>query len=265
MLHGIIKVPVTDLRAEPDAKSERVNQALFGTAVEIGEVRKDFTQVALPDKYAGWCRTGHIDQVSFALWRKYTAQPKHTVKAEIVVIRSGPGTATFPFRLYFGTRLIITQYNGETYFELPRGVVKAPISTRCLQPPPKEPRSGTTGPKVLATAMRFIGVPYLWGGISPMGFDCSGLVQTVFRFHNVALPRDSKEQQKVGFAVERGQLQPADLLFFPGHVAMSCGGAAIVHASAGRGMVTVDSLDASDSNYREDLDKEFLFARRLSL
>ncbi len=265
MLHGIITVPITDLRAEPDSKSERRSQALFGTPVIVEEVQKTFSRIALTDKYVGWCRTQHIDHVAFALWEKYRAEPKHKVKSEMVTIKSSPARMSFPFRLLFGTELVVTESADTHFFELPRGVVRAPINLRHLAEPRHHERSGVSGKKVVATASRFLGVPYLWGGISPMGFDCSGLVQAVFGFYDIRLPRDSKDQRGEGFAVERDALHPGDLLFFPGHVAISCGGDEFIHASASRGMVAIDTFDASQPNYREDLDHEFEFARRLSL
>jgi cell wall-associated NlpC family hydrolase len=265
MLHGIISVPVTDLRTKPDENSERVSQALFGTPVEIGEVQKKFMQIALPDKYSGWCRTGHIHQVSFALWRKYVAAPKHVVKAESVLIKGAKGAAAYPYRLYFGTELALVQHNGEACFELPPGDNRAPISMRCLIARDEKKTRAVSGKTIVRTALRFLGVPYLWGGISPAGYDCSGLVQMVFRFHGIELPRDSIKQREEGQEVKRDELKAGDLLFFPGHVALSGGGDMIIHAAASRGMVTVESLDPKAPTYRADLDKEFLIARRIQL
>lgn len=265
MLHGIITVPITDLRAEPDSQSERRSQALFGTPVVIEEVQKTFSRVALTDRYTGFCRTQHIDHVAFALWQKYRAKPKYKVKAEIVVIKNSPGRMLHPFRLFFGTELAIGESNGKHFFELPRDSVRAPIDMRRLVEAGHHRNSGVTGKTIVKLASRFLGVPYLWGGISPMGFDCSGLVQAVFGFYNIGLPRDSKDQRGEGFAVERENLRPGDLLFFPGHVAISCGGREFVHATASRGMVVIDSFDPSSPSYREDLDHEFEFARRIPL
>lgn len=265
MLHGIITVPITDLRAEPDMHSERRSQVLFGTPVVIEELGKKFSAVTLTDKYTGWCRTQHINHVAFAIWEKYRTQSKYRVKAESVVVKRAPKQMIYPFRLLFGTELVVTEADGKHYFELPGDSMRAPISVKQLAEPRHHERSGVTGKRIVDLASRFIGVPYLWGGISPMGFDCSGLVQTVFGFYDIRLPRDSKDQRGEGFAVERDGLHPGDLLFFPGHVAISCGGTEFVHASAGRGMVAVDSFDSSQPNYREDLDHEFEFARRLSL
>jgi hypothetical protein len=265
MLHGIITVPITDLWAEADSQSERRSQALFGTPVVIEELQKTFSRVALTDKYTGWCRTQHIDHVAFALWEKYRAQPKYKVKAETVVIKSSPVLMLYPFRLFFGTELIVVESNGKHFFELPRGSVRAPIDMRRLAEPGHHRNTRVTGRKIVKLAARFLGVPYLWGGISPMGFDCSGLVQAVFGFYGIRLPRDSKDQRGEGFAVDRDNLRPGDLLFFPGHVAISRGGREFIHATASRGMVAIDSFDPSLPNYREDLDHEFEFARRISL
>jgi len=265
MLHGIIRIPVTDIRAEADSDSERRSQALFGTPVEIFEAGKRFSKVALPGRYEGWCRTEHIDHVSFALWRKYIAAPKHRVKAESVLIKRSARRFSYPYRLFFGTELVIAESGKTAFFEIPGDSVRAPIAMRYLADPAPKGHTGVTGKRIVATAVRFSGVPYLWGGITPLGFDCSGLVKSVFGFHGITLPRDSRDQRNEGFEVARASVNPGDLLFFPGHVAISCGGEEFVHASASRGMVAIDSFDPGAPNYREDLDNDFEYARRISL
>jgi cell wall-associated NlpC family hydrolase len=264
MLHGIVKVPVTDLRAAPDFKSERLSQALLGTPVEIREVRKEYAKIALRDGYIGWSRIDHVTQVAFGLWRVYVAAPKAQVKTEMVVVSEDASESAEPLRVFFGTELVISSEKRYTVFSIPNGP-KARISKEHLVFRDKRKNAGVTGKKLIATARRFLGVPYLWGGITPLGFDCSGLVQSVYRFHGLDVPRDSKDQRHVGYAVERDELQSGDLLFFPGHVAISCGGTDVLHASASRGMVALDSLDPGASNYRQDLDVEYEFARRLPL
>jgi hypothetical protein len=261
--YGIINVPVTDLRAEPESTSERRSQLLFGMAVEIGGKRNKFSRVTLTDKFWGWCRTGHIYQVPKETWDKYISRPKRKVKAETVLIKSGLGVPAYPFRLFFGTELVIRKHRGRIHFELPPGHVRAPIGKNNLQPIAGKNKSIVTGKRLVLTAARFLGVHYLWGGLTPNGYDCSGLVQIVYGFHGIKLPRDSKKQREVGLEVARADLRPGDLLFFPGHVAISCGGTEILHASAGRGMVSFDSLNPKAVNYRADLDRNYLLARRV--
>jgi cell wall-associated NlpC family hydrolase len=264
MLHGIVNIPVTDLRAGPDSKSERVTQALFGTPVEIQTVRKKFAKVSLTDGCIGWCRAGHIDQVGFTLWKKYVRRRKAKVRVESTKVKDISNRQAPPFRLYFGTELVVSRRSGKTYFDLPGGK-KGIISKAALLPHGSNRAKETAGKKMVAVGRRFLGAPYLWGGITPAGFDCSGLVQVIYGFYDIKLPRNSKEQQGEGFTITRDALKPGDLLFFPGHVAISCGGNDFIHASASRGIVIIESLDSSSPDYRRDLDDKFICARRLLL
>jgi cell wall-associated NlpC family hydrolase len=108
--------------------------------------------------------------------------------------------------------------------------------------------------RVLATAERYIGERYLYGGETPgVGFDCSGFVQYVFGRHNVDLPRTSRQQAGAGRALPRGtaRLQPGDLMLFSSrggrvdHVAIYAGDNRILHSSSGAGGVVYDDLSSS--------------------
>ena len=111
-------------------------------------------------------------------------------------------------------------------------------------------QSSVKASQIISTAKKYIGVPYLWGGTSTKGFDCSGYVQYVFRAHGITLPRTSKEQYKVGFAVSKSNLKPGDLVFFNtsgsgvSHLGIYLGNNEFIHASSSKG-VTISSLSNS--------------------
>jgi hypothetical protein len=123
--------------------------------------------------------------------------------------------------------------------------------------------------RVLATADRYVGTRYRYGGESPAeGFDCSGFVQFVFSRHGVELPRTSYQQVSAGRAAPREivALQPGDLMFFAtggsrvDHVAIYAGDGRIIHASSGAGSVRYDEIDTDRGNWYL---RHFVTARRV--
>jgi cell wall-associated NlpC family hydrolase len=116
--------------------------------------------------------------------------------------------------------------------------------------------------QVVELAQRFLGAPYVWGGMSPNGVDCSGFVQEVFRLSGHTLPRPADEQFQQTSPID--QPQPGDLVFFstylpgPSHVGISLGGLDFLHASSSRGVIKA----SLDDNYFKS---RYLGAHRLNL
>ena len=121
----------------------------------------------------------------------------------------------------------------------------APSSPPPAPPPPASPGPvGAGHPEAATIAARYLGVPYRWGGASPSGFDCSGLVMYVYAQLGISLPHYTVAQYRMGLAVSRSQLQPGDLVFFDGlgHVGIYIGQNQFIHAPHTGDVVKVSSI-----------------------
>jgi cell wall-associated NlpC family hydrolase len=273
---GICRVGVAPLRSEPGHGSEQVSQLLMGESFEIEE--RDSTGEwirvrCLADGYQGWLRSWYGWQVAVAersAWQRRAtwrcARVHETVRAEP---RRG---ATVVAVLPWGARLEESGRQSWSWREvmLPDG--RSGYVPRRSLAAGSAPGGAPTGRRLLKTAAAFLGVSYLWGGRSSWGMDCSGLVQTVFAWHGVQLPRDATDQMSV---LSRGRrrgrrrgLESArlgDLLFFgpdektATHVAISTGGQEFLHA---QGEVRLSSLDPSSQLYENKLVSSFLGVSR---
>jgi cell wall-associated NlpC family hydrolase len=123
-----------------------------------------------------------------------------------------------------------------------QAVSPPPDTSSTVEPPPPAPASPYGG--AVGVAMQYLGVPYVWGGASPSGFDCSGFVMYVFAQVGVSLPHHAASQFNYGVPVSRDELQPGDLVFFDGlgHVGIYIGGGQFVHAPHTGDVVKISSI-----------------------
>jgi cell wall-associated NlpC family hydrolase len=243
-----------------------VSQGLLGAVVGIRRsvARGEWLQVKLPDGYAGWLRSWHLivlPRRDVFTWRDRADALVIAPSAEVL---TGKRIGASRIRdLTLGNRLVTRQKAGSwVRVALPDGergwVGKGSLLLDGKTLPAK-------GPDVLKTARLFLGAPYLWGGVTPRGADCSGLVQTAFAVHGERLPRDVVDQCRCGVRVE-GRLRPGDLLFFgPSrgpltHVAIWAGGRRFIHAGC---PVELASLDPREDNYRPKLKAQYRFSMRV--
>ena len=139
------------------------------------------------------------------------------------------------------------------------GGVEAPTASA-----PRTAAVAVDGYALAGTALALRGTPYRNGGTDPNGFDCSGFTQYVFSQHGLSLPREVREQYRVGQPVKAEELAPGDILFFattdpgPSHVAIAVGGDQFVHAPSSTGVVRVEHLSSSYWSPR------YLGARRIT-
>ena len=169
----------------------------------------------------------------------------------------------FPFYLYYGTRLHVRMTKGSLIRVKIKNLPVFYLKKNNLQSITSSKSTDVLVGRIVKEAYRFLGVPYLWGGITPMGFDCSGFVRAVFGRFEIYLPRDTRDQIKIGTRVDPDETRKGDLLFFKRHVALARDRFSFIHASAGGSGVGINSLDPARSDYRFDLAKQYQQTRRI--
>jgi len=251
---AIVVEVAADMLAEPAGGAERVSQALLGETVTVVGQSAGWAQVRTPDGYPGWVRA---EALVPAPPNGYPPQGRGAlVRPMLAHVRSGPVDSAPPVTLVALGALLWAEpgTHGWRRVRLPRGETGWTRS-RDLAPPLALRSVPPDGRELVAAAYRFLGVPYLWGGRSPLGIDCSGLTQSAYGLCGVVIPRDAHLQAEwEGFSeVALGGLRAGDLLFFSGdedplqrgitHVGMALDGERMIHAPGGRG-VCVEPFDA---------------------
>lgn len=219
--------PVLAMRAAPEEPAALSSELLHGETVRVFERKRGWAWVQNEsDSYVGYVREEGLGEA---------ATPTHRVDALRTTVHPTASLKSANIDwLPMNARLNVRRtFNGYAEFDEDRWV-----STKHLTPSDEE----ATSP--LAVALRFLGTPYLWGGRSPNGIDCSGLVQIAHAACGIPCPRDSDMQ-----AAELGQTLPldaakqaGDLVFFPGHVGIMADGVHLLHANAFHMEVTIDPL-----------------------
>jgi cell wall-associated NlpC family hydrolase len=203
----------------------------------------DQTGAKFPDGIVGWVPSRQL--VSSTATASPAPTPA-TAPADVVTVTSRTAPLTEPasgaeqvLPLSYGTSLPLVSAAGQQVaVDLPGGGVGQLPAAEVSVHPSDRPALRPTSHHAVAQAERFRGLAYLWAGDSAYGFDCSGLVSSVYRQLGVTLPRDALDQSRVGPAVSRSGLRPADLVFFSSngrrsgihHVAMYVGHGRIVQA-----------------------------------
>lgn len=239
-----VAVPVADLDGSPGGSRDR--QLLWGEAVAVYESRDGIAFVeAARDGYVGY-----VAEVSLAEPRA----PTHRVAVPATHLYRDDDLRSPDLRhLSFGA-LVTVEAELRRFWETPEGYIPKPHLRR-LDRPFADPA---------AVAQLHFGVPYLWGGNSVLGIDCSGLVQAALLACAIACPGDSDLQQGLGSAIPEGEaLRRGDLLFWRGHVAMAVDEGTLIHANAHHMAVAYEGAPQAILRIRAQGDGEILARRRL--
>jgi len=221
----VIQVAVAPVRQEPSDRAEQITQFLYSEGIAVLERREKWSLVRSQlDDYEGW-----VDNKQYRALPKGTFTP-HFVHSRQAALANEKDVLWVPHGC-----LLLLDDQGRSF----DGRFAEPADIGSILAP--------SGDSLLQTAQQYLNTPYLWGGRSLWGIDCSGLMQQLFRLHGIALPRDAHQQATVGSDVLLiGEAQPGDLAFFDNnegritHVGLYLGQGLILHAS---GRVRIDKID----------------------
>lgn len=257
----VVAVGVADVRRDPDATSELVTQALLNMPVAAGETSGDWTHSALTD-YSGWIRSSALEEPAALAPDSRLFAVVNTTHARIFDDEQGSHTSG---TVYLSTALPLLDTTWEQRAQRVRvalpGERSAWLEREAVALREQDalyPRS--TVRAVTDYARMFLGVPYLWGGTSWEGIDCSGFVQLCYRMGGYHIPRDADQQHDfLSHSIERPNMQEGDLIFFGAkaitHVGLALNNSEYIHAEGQNyNRVLINSFNPTDAHYYPRLD-----------
>ncbi len=261
---GIVSISVANIRSEPKHSAELATQAIMGTPLRILKKAGEWHLVQTPDKYISWIQGSFqpMDKKAYDQWQQankliftqmygfaYQDESRMQTLSDLtagnVMQLLGENNNTFWVKLPDGREAYVLKEEAE------------PFDTWLTQ-------AEATEETVVNTAMKMMGVPYLWGGTSPKAVDCSGFTKTIYFMNGKILPRDASQQVHAGELVDKTKnfdnLRPGDLLFFGRaatdstrervtHVGMWIGNQEFIHAPGLEAYVRISSVDPQSDHY----------------
>ncbi|THD67712.1 glycoside hydrolase [Robertkochia marina] len=273
---GVVRLSVANLRSNPGHSQELATQATLGTVVKVLMKQGGWHLVQTPDGYIAWADSGALEHMNVAELEAWKEKSKLVYTAQYGRSKSRPTEeGEIISDLVVGDVLaFLGEKDGYYKSEYPDGrEAYIPMSDAIPYDLWMEAME-TDEAALTETAHELIGLPYLWGGTSAKGVDCSGFTKTVYFLNGIVLPRDASQQVKSGMLVdEKGdfsKLQPGDLLFFGSyredgsekvtHVGMWIGDNQFIHSS---GDVHISSMDPQADNYDEFNRNRYFRAKRI--
>jgi hypothetical protein len=276
-LYGIVILSVGNVRSKPDHAEELSTQVLMGTTIKLLKRGSGYHYVQMPDMYLGWIDGAAFTAVTRAEADAWAAAQKVIMTENYGVVREEPNTTALPVcdLVAGGILKAGTETGGWTAVELADGR-KGFIESALVQEYRQWKNSRIlNGESIARTSKTFLGVPYLWGGTSSKGMDCSGFTKTVYRLNGVELNRDASQQVRNGEEVvldsSFSTSRKGDLLFFGQkatserseritHVGIYLENKKFIHSS---GRVRFGSFDPSSPMYEGALLKRLVRSRRI--
>jgi len=290
--YAISNISVANLRSNPKHGAELATQATLGTPVKVLKKEGDWYYIQTPDKYLAWVDAGSIVLFTENELKNWESNSKIIYTKTYGHAYLGPDKEEIVSDLVAGNVLEALKYVDKFY------IVRFPDGRQAYVDHEESEiyKDWLTGldsssDVLVATSKRFMGVPYLWGGTSTKGMDCSGFTKTIFFLNGIIIPRDASQQVHAGKPIDDSgnfdSLKAGDLLFFGTkatdsikekvvHVGMWIGNNEFIHSSD---MVRVSSVDKASKNYDgynvnrylrtkrilKEQDKDLIDLRRVSM
>ena len=236
LAYAYCNVPVMPMRSEPSHRADQVSQLLFGERAEIQEVNnKDWAKISCAwDEYEGWCK---LSQLKVVQKKEYRKDAKYLSGSHIGKLVMPEGEMLLPL----GSELMSMKGGNLVPVNEPGKFKGKKLNIKKAVP---------DGDALKAAAVKYLHSPYLWGGRSAAGIDCSGFTQMVYKLCNHKILRDASQQAEAGVLVDFLQHgQCGDLAFFDekdgkiNHVGMLLDNQTIIHATETSGRVVIDRID----------------------
>lgn len=275
---GVVKLSVANIRSKPKHSAELSTQATLGSVLRVHKQQGDWYLVQTPDNYFGWLDKGGFTLMDQTDYDKWAVQPKVIYLPEFGIAYQSPNAKGVAVSDLVAGNIMVGLYekSGFTALYFPDGRLGFVPKEQVLPLETWLDSREANGQNILHTAEQFLGRPYLWGGTSGKGVDCSGFTKSVFFQHGIQLERDASLQVHTGIAIDTDtsswtNLQAGDLLFFGRaatpekkeritHVAIWMGDGKIIHAA---GQVKIESLVRGAPDFAEDRLKTFIRAKRI--
>ena len=230
MKFGISTLSIIPLRSEPNDRSEMTSQLLFGEHYKILEIQKKWSKIQIAhDKYVGWISNKQIKEINIDEYEKLEKEVP-TLTTDILDIIE----ADYNQPIVMGS--VLPTFKSD----------HALINNKMYKFTGNKTQGYSQKKHLINNAMVYLNTPYLWGGRTPFGIDCSGFTQIIYRLQGMKIPRDAYQQIEIGQNIDLSNSESGDLAFFENksgkitHVGIILENERIIHAS---GQVRIDKLD----------------------